>query len=132
MKEKHLIPCGQESIYPAMKPYFAKHCSPSCGEQCEANASRHGCEPWWSNSRGFAKFFVQCTVLRLTSTFPHHGLDRYSLPANRHFRPLAWIANAVVIDVFITTPTRRKSVLKAWKYYAHTAIHSVSHSPASM
>ena len=26
MKEKHLIPCGQESIYSAMKPYFAKHC----------------------------------------------------------------------------------------------------------
>ena len=23
MKEKHLIPCGQESIYSAMKPYFA-------------------------------------------------------------------------------------------------------------
>ena len=44
----------------------------------------------------------------------------------------AWITNAVVIDVFITTPTRRKSVLKAWKYYAHTASHSVSHSPASV
>ena len=25
----------------------------------------------------------------------------------------AWIANAVMIDVFITTPTRQKSVLKA-------------------
>ena len=22
-----------------MKPYFVKHCLPSCGEQCEANAS---------------------------------------------------------------------------------------------
>ena len=41
-----------------------------------------------------------------------------------------WIANAVVIDVFITTPTRPKSVLKAWKYYSHTVSHSVSHSPA--
>ena len=47
----------------------------------------------------------------------------------QHFR-LAWIANAVVIDVFITTPTRRKSVLKTWKYYADTASHSVSHSLA--
>ena len=35
-----------------------------------------------------------------------------------------------MIDVFITTPTRWKSVLKAWKYYAHTASHSVSHFPA--
>ena len=41
-----------------------------------------------------------------------------------------WIANAVVIDVFIATSTRRKSVLKAWKYYAHTTSHSVSHFPA--
>ena len=41
-----------------------------------------------------------------------------------------WIANAVVNDGFITTPTRRKSVLKARKYYAHTVSYSVSHSPA--
>ena len=62
MKEKNLIPCGQESIYSVMKPYFTKHCSPSSGEQCKADASRHRCEPWQSNSRGFSKFFVQCTV----------------------------------------------------------------------
>ena len=41
-----------------------------------------------------------------------------------------WITNAVEIDVFITTPTRWKSALKVWKYYAHTASHSVSQSPA--
>ena len=35
-----------------------------------------------------------------------------------------------VIDVFITIPTRRKSVLKAWKYYAHTASQTVSYFPA--
>ena len=62
MKEKHLIPFDQESIYCAMKPYFAKHCLLSCGEQCEAIVSHHRRGPWQSKSRGFAKFFVHCTV----------------------------------------------------------------------
>ena len=53
---KHLIPCSQESMYSAIKPYFTKHCLPGYGEQCEANASCHRCEPWQSNSRRFAKF----------------------------------------------------------------------------
>ena len=35
----------------------------------------------------------------------------------------------VVIDVYITTSTRQKCVLKAWKYYVHTVNHTVSHSP---
>ena len=62
MNEKHLIPCGQETIYPAMKPYFVKHCSPSCDEQCQANVSHYRCESWRSNLQGFTIFFVQCTV----------------------------------------------------------------------
>ena len=45
MNKKDLIPCGQVSIYFAMKPYFTKHCSPSCDEQCKANASCHRCKP---------------------------------------------------------------------------------------
>ena len=46
-----------------MKPYFMKHCSPGCGEQCEANVIHHRCEPWQSNSQAFKKFFVHCTVV---------------------------------------------------------------------
>ena len=57
MKEKLLIPCGQESIYSAMKPYFTKHCLPSCGEHSEADAN-HG-----EAIREDSQFFVQCTVV---------------------------------------------------------------------
>ena len=36
----------------------------------------------------------------------------------------------VVTDVYITTPTRLKSVLKAWKYCGHTVSHICQPFPA--
>ena len=46
-----------------MKPYFAKHCSPNCGEQCEANGvatdANHG-EAIREDSQSF------CAVYRIS------------------------------------------------------------------
>ena len=53
-------------------------------------------------------------VLQLTSTFPHHRLNRYSLSKHRHRSP------SPRINFCITTPTRCKYVLKSWKYYAYS------------
>ena len=101
-----------------------------------------------NGSRGFAIFK---TVQHISSIFAYHknismcmclsGLYLWYTATYKYistsqarllFTPTLqpWITNAVMIDVFITIPTRRKSVIKAWKYYAHTANHSVSHSPA--
>ena len=62
-----------------------------------------------------------------TTTYKYISMSHTRSIFNPTLQP--WIA-IVIINVFITTLTRRISVLKAQKYCAHTASHSVSHSPA--
>ena len=115
--------------------YLVDHGSTDCGSRITwfhyFNTVRHILSIFAYHNKHIY-LYVCLSVLYLWYTTAYKYI--FTSWARSIFTPilLPWISNVVVIDVFITTPTRQTSVLKAWKYYGHTASHSVSHSPASV
>ena len=58
-----------------MKPYFTKHCAPSCGEQCKANAPQM--RTMVKQFARICKVFVQCTVHMHKHTYRHAQKHTY-------------------------------------------------------